>query len=69
VKEGYITTWSPLQYGFVVINQEVFFLHWSEIKEGADKAVAGAKVKFEVAPALPGKRYPKAINVVVGGTL
>jgi hypothetical protein len=28
-------------------------------------AIAGAKVRFEVAPALPGKRFPKATNVSV----
>jgi len=66
-REGYIYNWSPLKWGFVIIGQEAFFLHGSEIIQGADKARIGAKVEFEVAPPLPGKQHPRAINVIVGG--
>jgi hypothetical protein len=66
-REGQIYTWSLLQYGFVVVGQEVFFLHSLEIIQGADKTVIGAKVIFDVAPPLPGKRYQRAVNAIVGG--
>ncbi len=66
-REGRIYTWSLLQYGFIVIGQEIFFLHGSEIIQGADKAAIGAKVEFEVAPPLAGKRHPRAIKAIVGG--
>jgi hypothetical protein len=66
-KQGYIYTWSPLQYGFIVIGQEVFFLHVSEILQNADNARVGAEVVFEVAPPLPGKQHPRAVKAIVGG--
>jgi hypothetical protein len=66
-RKGYIYTWSPLQYGFIVIGREIFFLHGSEIIQGADKARTGAEVEFAVAPPLPGKQHPRAVNAVVGG--
>jgi cold shock CspA family protein len=68
MREGRIYTWSPLQYGFIIIGQEIFFLHGSEI-QNAGKAVIGAKVSFEVAPPLAGKKHPRAINAVIGGAL
>ena len=68
-REGYIYTWSPLQYGFIVIGQEIFFLHSSEIIQGVDRARIGAKVEFEIAPPLPGKQHPRAVNAIVGGAL
>jgi hypothetical protein len=67
MKEGQIYTWSPLQYGFIIIGEDIFFLHGSEIKEGLDKAAVGARVTFNVAPPLAGKRHPRAINAIVGG--
>jgi len=67
-RKGLIYTWSLLQYGFIVDGKEIFFLHGSEILEGAEKATVGAKVEFEVGPPFPGKKYPKALKVVVGGT-
>jgi 'Cold-shock' DNA-binding domain len=69
MREGRIYTWSPLQYGFIIIGQDIFFLHGSEITQNADKAGVGAKVSFEVAPPLAGKKHPRAINAVIGGAL
>ena len=66
MREGRIYTWSPLQYGYIIIGQEIFFLHGSEI-QNAGEAVIGARVSFEVAPPLAGKKYPRAINAVIGG--
>ena len=66
MREGRIYTWSPLQYGFIIIGQEIFFLHGSELQNPGE-AVIGAKVSFEVAPPLAGKKYPRAINAVIGG--
>jgi hypothetical protein len=66
-REGRIYPWSPLQYGFIIIGQDIFFLHGSEIEKGLDKAVIGARVEFEVAPPLAGKKHPRAVNAIVGG--
>jgi hypothetical protein len=66
-QEGQIYTWSPLQYGFIIVGQDIFFLHGSEITQGSDKAAIGAKVTFEVAAPLAGKRHRRAVNAVVGG--
>jgi cold shock CspA family protein len=63
------TIYSPtlLGYAFVVANEkDVFFLHYSNIKKGAHLIAVGQTVTFDVAPPLPGKRYPQAINAVVG---
>jgi len=67
MKEGQIYTWSPLRYGFIIIEKEIFFLHDSEIVEGADRAAIGMKVTFDVAPPLAGKRHPRAVNAIIGG--
>jgi hypothetical protein len=66
-REGPIYTWSPLQYGFIIIGSEIFFLHGSEITNGVEKARIGAKVTFEVAPPLAGKTHRRAVNAVIGG--
>ncbi len=66
-REGYIYSWSPFQHGFIVIGKEIFFLHGTEIIKNADKARTGAKVSFDVAPPLAGKKYPRAVNAVIGG--
>lgn len=66
-KQGFIYTWSLLKNGFVVTSsKEVFFLHFSAITQGADLAEIGQPVEFDVAPPRPGKRYPRAVNVIVG---
>ncbi len=55
-------------YAFVVVDEkDVYFLHYSNIKKGENLIAAGQSVTFDVLPALPGKRYPQAINAVVGG--
>jgi hypothetical protein len=65
---GQIYTWSLLGWGFVVVNgKDLYFLHSSEIKEGMDKITIKQWVKFDAAPAMPGKKYPRATNAVVGG--
>ena len=68
MREGRIYTWSPLQYGYIIIGQEIFFLHGSELQNPGE-AVIGAKVSFDVAPPLAGKKHPRAINAVIGGAL
>jgi hypothetical protein len=65
--DGTIYTWSLLGWGFVLANKkDLYFLHHSDIKQGADLIVARQQVQFDVAPPLPGKRYPRAINAIVG---
>jgi hypothetical protein len=65
--EGRLQTWSPLLYGFIIISSDIFFLHFSEIAEGIEKATIGAKVTYDVAPPLAGKRHRRAVNAIVGG--
>jgi hypothetical protein len=65
---GEIYTWSLLGYGFVLVDgKEIYFLHQDGIKQGGDKVAVRQRVEFEVAPPLAGKKYPRAINAVVGG--
>jgi cold shock CspA family protein len=64
---GQIYTWSLLGYGFVLADKkDLYFLHYSDIKEGMDLVAVRQPITFDVAPALPGKKYPRAINAVVG---
>lgn len=66
-KKGFIYSWSPLQNGFVITpGKEIFFLHFTAIVQGADRAEIGQPVEFDVAPARPGKRYCRAVNAVIG---
>jgi cold shock CspA family protein len=65
---GEIYTWSLLGYGFVLVNRkDLYFLHESAIKQGADKIAIGERVEFEVAPPLVGKKHPRAVDATVGG--
>lgn len=64
---GEIYSWSLLGYGYVIVGQELYFLHASNIKDGAHKVAVRQRVEFEVAPALAGKKYPRAVNAIVGG--
>jgi hypothetical protein len=67
---GEIYTWSLLGYGYILANRkDLYFLHSSEIKEGMDLVAIKQSVVFDVAPALPGKKHPRAINAVVGGEI
>jgi hypothetical protein len=67
---GEIYTWSLLGYGFVLADKkDLYFLHYSDIKEGMDLVALKQPVVFDIAPALPGKKYPRAINAIVGGAL
>ena len=66
--EGQIYIWSLLGYGYVLANgKDLYFLHHSAIKQGADLVAARQWVSFDVAPPLPGKKYPRAVNAIVGG--
>jgi hypothetical protein len=65
---GEIYTWSLLGYGFVLANKkDLYFLHHSDIKEGMDLVAIKQPVVFDTDPALTGKKYPRAINAIVGG--
>jgi len=65
---GEIYSWSLLGYGFVLVDRkDLYFLHESNIKEGADKVAVRQRVEFEVAPPLAGKKYSRAVNAIVGG--
>ena len=68
-KKGQLHTWSPLQYGFVIIGKEIFFLHGTAVVSGLENASVGAWVEFDVSEPMAGKRYPRAVNatVTVGG--
>ncbi len=66
--QGQIYTWSLLGYGFVLVNgKDLYFLHHSGIKQGAELIAVKQPVDFDVAAPLPGKKYPRAINAVIGG--
>lgn len=67
-KRGFILRWDYLLgTGFVVTDKkEVFFLHYSSIKQGADLAAIGQPVQFNAAPPRPGKRFPRATDAIVG---
>ena len=66
--QGQIYTWSLLGYGFVLVNgKDLYFLHHSGIKQGAELIAVKQPVQFDVAAPLLGKKYPRAINAVIGG--
>lgn len=66
--QGQIYTWSLLGYGFVLVGgKDLYFLHHSGIRQGAELIAVKQPVRFDVAPPLPGKKYPRAINAVIGG--
>lgn len=66
-KKGFILRWDLVGTGFVVTDKkEVFFLHYTDIKQGANLASIGQPIQFNVAPARPGKRFPRAVDAVVG---
>ena len=67
-KEGTIhSVASTGSYMFVVTaDGEIFFLHFNNIQKGAVKAAPGAHVTFDTVAPLPGKKYPMAVNAVVG---
>jgi hypothetical protein len=46
--------------------KDVYFLHHSEIVEGRDFVVIGQPVEFDVAPALPGTKFARAVNAKIG---
>jgi hypothetical protein len=65
---GQIYSWSLLGWGFVTTNgKDLYFLHTNEIKSGLDKVTIKQWVEFDPAPALLGKKHPRATNAVVGG--
>ena len=65
---GYVYKLSPLGWIYVLADADgkAYFLHRDAIKEGADLVAVGQPVRFDVAPAFPGGKYPRAINAVVG---
>jgi cold shock CspA family protein len=65
---GQIYTWSLLGWGYILAanGKDLYFLHYSNIKQGADLVAAKQHVRFDVNPPLPGKKHPRAINVIVG---
>jgi len=66
--KGFIYSWSLLGFGFVLVNnKDLYFLHVSDIQQGKDLVAKWQTVSFDTAPPLPGKKYPRAINAVVGG--
>lgn len=65
---GQVYTWNLLGYGFVLVGKkEIYFLHLDNVVQGADEVKVGATVEFDAAPARAGKKYPQAVNAVVGG--
>jgi hypothetical protein len=67
VQHGQIYTWSLVGWGFVLANgKDLYFLHFSDIVEGADLVAVKQPVEFDVAPALPGKRFQRAVNARIG---
>ena len=46
--------------------KDVYFLHHSEIVEGRNFVVIGQPVEFDVAPALPGTKFARAVNAKIG---
>lgn len=67
-KKGFILRWDfLLGTGFVATDKkEVFFLHYSSIVQGAERVSIGQPVQFNAAPPRPGKRFPRATDVIVG---
>jgi hypothetical protein len=64
---GYIYKLSPLGWIYVLSNADgkAYFLHRDAIKAGADLVQVGQPVRFDIAPAFPGGKYPRAINAVI----
>jgi hypothetical protein len=65
---GRMFSWSLKGWGLVCIGPVLYFLHASEIREGQDKITVGQSVLFTPAPALPGKKHPRAMNAYIGRT-
>jgi cold shock CspA family protein len=72
--QGLLTFWSKERaFGFVLTEQrQTYFLHITKIVAGPLIPTVGSLVEFEVAPALPGKPLPNAVNAKItptGGVL
>ena len=46
--------------------QDIYFLHKSDVRKGRERISVGVLVNFDSAPPFPGKKHPRAINAVVG---
>ena len=46
--------------------QDIYFMHKSDVRKGKERISVGVPVQFDTAPPFPGKKHPRAINAVVG---